>query len=267
MFKKIDWKKMPPILVYDIETTPLRAWVWRLGKQVVTHKHLDTEYDFYNIICITTRWIGGPDHMKAVDLVWDQNTQNCAAIVEEFTFMCDKAALVVGKNSARFDDKHIRAQRLLRGMPGRPDLVEKMDDLEKWLRREFNLPSYALDYVSKQFNLGGKHKMELEDWVDIVTNGPKALQKLKKMVRYGNKDTLDTAKLIMYVITHVRSKYSAYLNGDVSVLKCKHCGSTNVIKNGVRHTAAGTTYQHYHCNNHNGHAGKKLLNSKTNLLK
>ena len=42
--------KTPKILFYDIETSPLKAWVWGLGKQVLRHHQLVDGYKKYGII-------------------------------------------------------------------------------------------------------------------------------------------------------------------------------------------------------------------------
>ena len=47
----------PKVLVYDIETSPVLAWVWRCGDQVVRHGQLHSDLDETKIICITYRWM------------------------------------------------------------------------------------------------------------------------------------------------------------------------------------------------------------------
>ena len=60
--------KEPKILTYDIESTPLLAWIWRLGKQVVRHDQLHDDWAQYNIICIGYKWM----HEREVHVLqWD----------------------------------------------------------------------------------------------------------------------------------------------------------------------------------------------------
>ena len=47
----------PKILFYDVETTPLKAYVWRCGKQVVNSTQLMPGANRYDIICIGYEWL------------------------------------------------------------------------------------------------------------------------------------------------------------------------------------------------------------------
>jgi len=48
--------------------------------------------------------------------------------------------------------------------------------------------SHRLDYRSKQYGLGGKLKMEMQDWIDIVEG---RISPEDKMIPYGLKDCND----------------------------------------------------------------------------
>jgi hypothetical protein len=67
-------------------------------------------------------------------------------------------------------------------------------DILKLSRQSFRKLSHKLDYRSKQTDLGGKHRMERQDWIDIV-EGRKSV--LDKMIPYGLKD-VDDEQAIMY---------------------------------------------------------------------
>lgn len=246
----------PKILFYDIETSPLAAWVWRPGKQVVRHGQLMKGHSRYGIICITYCFDDGKP-AKVID--WGFKEQSTAHVVREFDAVVRKynPDVIIGKNSDRFDNKHLNSVRMYEGLAAFPEFMERTDDLEKQMRKYFYLPSYALDYFSAELGLGGKIKMEFNDWIKIVTKDKKDGEKaLKKMCRYGKKDIVDTRALWNYCSAHFKPKLNAAtLLGE---LACTNCGSRDICKNGTR-TLGKTLYQQFHCKEHGGYAGKSPI--------
>lgn len=250
-----DVKVKHKILFYDIETTPLLAYIWRPGKQFVGHKQLHKDVNMHNIICITYCWNDGK---KAKALVWDHETKDCSKIVAEFDELVKQADITIGKNSDRFDVKHINTQRMLHNLQPFPEWSDTKDDLEKQMRKYFALPSQSLDYISAQLGYGGKIRMEFQDWIDIMEDtkgrGKKAL---KKMVKYGLKDIVDTRAVWSRLEKYFKPRFNMATHlGDVV---CVHCGSKNIYESYVR-VAGKSKYQIYRCKDHGGYAGCRTIN-------
>src|ERR1700722_14464576 len=146
------------ILTYDIETSFLKANIWRPGEQRERHDHLDPCFDMYKILTISYKWYS---KKEVVTLVGED-------AIEKFDTQVRKADVVIGKNNANFDNKYINTARMIQGLKPLPEWATSSDDLERQLRKYFAFPSYSLDYVSKLFGFGGKIKMEMQDWVDIA---------------------------------------------------------------------------------------------------
>lgn len=269
-------------LIYDIETIPHFVYLFRLGKQVVRHGNLMKGYfSRPHIICIQYRW---SHDKKARFLTWGNSVEGEAKMIKEFLNMAKRASLVIGKNSNRFDNKHVNTQSLFLDLEGCPEWLLKTDDLEAQMRRHFYLPSYSLDYISEQLGLGGKNVMEFSDWADIsnyrfvqlhdsaykihpdstkilfnddldsiTKKGQKAL---KKMFDYGCKDTDDTYELIQHCAKHFRPKSVAkQLSANRNVPICTNCGSTH-IKEDRKVEYGGHPFQVFYCENHKGYAGR-----------
>ncbi len=243
----------PKILFYDIETSPLLAYVWRLGEQVVGHYQLAKQGRAYGIICVSYAWDDGRP-AKTID--WGYKAQDTAKVILEFDKVIKQADVAIGKNSDRFDIKHLATQRMLNGLPPLPEWVGRTDDLEKQMRKHFTFPSYSLDYLSKEVGLGGKMKMEFEDWVSIVERTSKA--SFEKMKLYNRKDVLDTRTLWNKLQPYITPKFNqATFYGD---FRCTNCGSQDLKKDGIRHTGK-TSYQVFFCKGHNGYAGRMVIPS------
>jgi hypothetical protein len=246
----------PKILFFDIESAPVKAWVWNCGKQYVGHKQLVKEHNQYGIICIAYAW---NDDKPAKVLDWGYDEQDTGRLVKEFDEIIQQADHVIGKNSDRFDNKMINAARMFAGLPGIPSWTKYTDDLEKQMRKHFRMPSQSLDYISNQLGYGGKIRMEFQDWIDIVEKTPEGPKAFKKMLKYNKKDVEDTRSLWYYLSSHFEPKFSManYMNDRIC---CRHedCGSRNVKKNGIRWSGQ-VRYQEYFCNNCGRYAGRTSL--------
>lgn len=243
--------KKPKILFYDLETSPLKAYIWQLGKQVVRHGQLDKAFNNWGIICVTYCWNDGKK-AKAID--WGYDAQDTKKVIEEFDEIIKQADFCIGKNSDRFDVKMINAARMFNNLPPMPQWVKYKEDLEKQMRRYFRLPSFALDYVSEKLGYGGKMKMEFNDWVEIVEKGENGVRCFNKMIKYGKKDVEDTRDIWNYMEKHFETAINvATFNEELR--GCRHCGKGNLKKNGVRFSG-GSRYQEYMCLDCGVYAGR-----------
>ena len=282
--------KKPVILFFDIETLPLKSFIWQPGTQYVGHKNLCPSHSMWGLICIQYAVDDGP--VKVLRYDKHNGTQG---MIEAFDKLVAKADIVLGKNSDRFDIKMLNAMRALLKIPPIVGWEKYTEDLEKQMRRYFRLPSQSLDYISKQLGVGGKVSMEMKDWVnisnyreldDLKTEGldTKALnvvsnhlfkesvkdikaagkEALEKMCHYGAKDTEDTRILWNYLKAHFDPKFNvAKFMGEKHA--CKHCGSTDIIP--VKHRTAGkTTYQTYKCGDCKQYAGRAPISAKKGIV-
>jgi len=247
----------PRILFYDIETTPLKAYVWGLGKQVVRHNQLDNMFKNWGIICITYCW---NDNKKAECIDWGYEEQDTSKVVYEFGKIIAQADHVIGKNNKRFDDKMLNAARMLHDMEGFPQWMKYTDDLEKQMRKYFRLPSYSLDFISGHFGLGGKIKMEFQDWIDIVEKTPNGLKAFNKMLKYGKKDVEDTRTLWNKISKHFEPRFNVARFFD-RPMACKQCGSCKIHINKTHRVEGNVKYKEYKCNECLRYAGRMNYNT------
>lgn len=252
----------PKVLIFDLETAPMQSWIWSPGKQYVGHKNLVKGQDQYRIICIGYAWNDGKP-AKCIDWGYDeQSTKRC---VEEFDTIAKTADLIIGKNSARFDVPMLNSCRMLAGLPGLPAWALSHDDLEQQMRKYFRLPSQSLDYISKHLGLGGKDKMEMQDWIDICEKNDNGEKSLKKMVKYCKKDVEDTRMLWKMLSEHFDSKfnYNRFIEEAFNMC-CKHadCGSSNLKKDGIRQNGQGK-FQCYTCSECGRYAGRTTISKLT----
>jgi DNA polymerase elongation subunit (family B) len=238
--------KKPNVLFYDIETSPVKAYIWKCGDQVVRHNQLVEGASQTKIISLAYAF----NNDKVQTLHWDYEKQDDKIIVKEFTRLTKLADIIIGKNNNAFDNKHIHTRLMFHKLSSSHDLMLKSEDLERQMRRYFNLQSFSLDYISNELGLGGKVKMELSDWIDIVEK--KNIKSFHKMIKYGEKDVDDTRKIWNYCFKYFIPTHN--LSALLGKFCCRVCGSHKIVKDGSV-CRGSVVYQKYFCNEHDGYAG------------
>ena len=119
-------------------------------------------------------------------------TYSDANLVKNLVPLINNADIIIGQNSDSFDIKTLQDRAKAHGLP--PVTVQLSIDILKNSRKAFRRLSHSLDFRSKQYGLGGKHRMERADWTDIV-EGKTTVE--DKMLPYGLKDVADTVKVFL----------------------------------------------------------------------
>lgn len=159
------------ILMLDIETTPIKAYVWGLWDQNVT---IDQIIEPTEMLCFGARWYGSKKVIfKSVHHDGKQ------AMLEELHKLMDEADILVGWNSAAFDHKHINREFLENGF--QPPTPVKDLDLMSVTKANFQFPSNKLDYVAQKLGVGAKVKHSgFKLWLDCMAGDDKAWKEMKK---------------------------------------------------------------------------------------
>lgn len=238
------------ILLFDIETSPVLAWIWRTGHKInIDHKQIKAGQKF-DIICICYKWA----HENTIhSLDWGLNKQNSAVMVEEFSKVVAQAHVVIAHNGDAFDIKQINTQRLLHNQD--PINWPTSEDTLKQLRKHFFFPAYNLDYIARTLTGSGKARMEFQDWIDIVES--KKAKALAKMIRYGKRDVRKLYLVWKRCAKYCTAKVHAGLISGQLGISCPRCAHPRFVNDGFKDLSTGK-YQRYQCSK----CGHKWRDSK-----
>lgn len=246
----------PFVLSYDIETTYVKADVWRPGYNLnIGYDSIDKNFleGRTHIICVSYKWA----HEKEARLIHSGvDFKGEGRLIERFDKIVNKAHIVLAHNGDHFDMKQFNTLRLINKLP--PVMWPSSEDTLKMLRKNFKFSSNRLDYISSLLLGKGKNKMSFDDWRAVVElKCPKAR---KKMFKYCIKDTVDLdkdAKIILPYIQTTQTKLMA--RRDVEDCSNYLCKNPHIIKAGTMRTLKGD-FQKYKCTTcgHN-HTGSKPL--------
>lgn len=250
--------KKPKILYWDIESSYVKANIWRYGEQYVSHDQI-ARGQVTKIICIGYKW----EHEKKAHVIeWDNKKQDSKQAIKKFIKILETADLAIAHNGNKFDMKVLNAQAILNGLP--PINWPATDDSLLLARRHFSFPSYRLDYLAKTFLGEGKNPMSFIDWELILEGETQKIRDkaLRKMVRYCKKDVV----VLQGVVEAIRAYTNSSVNRSIIINGhregCPSCGSSSVQSNGFRTTKAGR-YRRLRCNSC-GHGFKSHKMEKNN---
>jgi len=216
----------------DIETSKMKAWVWRTGKQYIGPENIQEEA---KIICICYKW----EHEKTVRaLDWTDPD-----MLAKFALLMDEADEIVAHNGKSFDVKWIMWEMLKKRIPAFP--VYKVVDTLTMMRSKFKAPSNRLNYLCQI--LFGKEKIETGGhhlW-DEVMDGNKAA--LRKMVNYCKQDVLLLEELFLTIESYFPGQTNVAVMEGLPRWCCSHCASDNVSLSKTRVTSMGTKRRQMFC--------------------
>lgn len=169
--------RKPVVLYFDIETSPNIAFTWRVGNKIsLTHDNLVHERAI-----ITICWKFSNED-KVHSLQWNKGDDK--ELVQKFAEIFNKAEVLCGHNSDKFDIRFLRTRALKHGVwiNPKPNTIDTL----KLARNNFGFNSNRLDYISKFLGKHGKNETTYSLWKDIVLYEDK--EAMKAMVEYCKND-------------------------------------------------------------------------------
>lgn len=221
------------VMVYDIETSRVRAWVWWTGKQYVAPQQL---IDEPKIITVSWKWLGDE---QIHYLEWDKNHSD-EALMKDFLKEYNKADLLIGYNNDRFDNRWINARAMKYGFDVNTHV--RSFDIMKEEKRLFRVPSYSMDYMTKYSNVVHKQGHEGIRMWEMIQTGTSEQQReyLDKMIDYNMGDIAATEELYIRMKPYFGHKMHFGVLWGGEKFSCPDTGSTNVEFYKRTVTPAGT---------------------------
>ena len=239
------------ILVWDVETSDIELLIRTYGlKNTTRYFHPDTIKRDWTMLGAAWKWLG--DTYTHCVSVRAETPLDDSGVIRALHSALSSVDVLVGHNSDRFDIKKFNTRCLYLGLP--PIQHNLSVDTLKLARKHFAFTSNKLSYIAKY--LGPPAKDESPDWERVIAGYE---DELRAMRAYNKQDVIVTEqvylKLVQFATTHPNIAAMQDLRdiAGMPVMACKVCGSTDVVKEGVRWTAAGRKRQTYFCKSHKGY--------------
>ena len=236
--EKVGNKKSPRILLFDLETSPLRGYVFSLWKQNIS---LDAIISNWFLLAYSCKWLGEDTVYSNVLTPNEVKEENDFRLVADLWEYLNAADYVIAHNSKQFDVPRTKARFIVHGLTP-PSYYQQIDTLEV-ARKEFGFSSNKLDALARIFGFEGKAPTTFKLWADCMDGDQIAL---KYMEDYNRQDVLVLEKVYLKLRPYIRSHPNWNLYTETNKALCPSCGHEDLIQEGNYYTQTGK-YETYKC--------------------
>lgn len=258
--KDIKSSRKSRILIFDLETAPMSAYVWGRWNQNIS---LDATISEWFILCWSAKWLYS-DYIFSDRLTSEEAiNEDDSRIMKSLWALIDEADVIIAHNAKGADIKWMNTRFLLNGMnPPKPYHV--IDTLEV-AKREFKFSSNKLDALAGYFGIQHKLETNFNLWKRCLKGEEEALY---YMSEYNKVDV----KILEEVYLNLRPWIKNHPNiGNIRERDnntCSYCSSREVelIEGKYYYTSVGK-YPLYRCKRCGGVSrGRKSLNKNVKLV-
>jgi uncharacterized protein YprB with RNaseH-like and TPR domain len=246
------------VIVFDIETLPLKAYAWDVWKQDLNPSQI---IDDWVMLSWASKDLMRGEVRSDILTPKEARKRNDRRIVESLWEEFNNASILIGQNIVDFDIPKANTRFLYHGMI--PPSPYRTVDTLKILKYNFRFSYNRLDYINTQLGLTPKMSNDgFPLWVKCADGDQKSLD---DMSDYNRQDILSGEELYLAVRAWDTRHPNIGLFYDDLEKRCKNCGSTSLEKLGKSYQTALGIYDCLRCNNC-GAVGRKAKN-KTSKVK
>jgi len=232
--------EQPKILLLDIETAPLSAFLWRLKTDYVNPSMLQNSN--WWILSWSAKWLFERDMMNDVVTSEEALNEDDERVSASLWKLVNEADIIITHNGKSFDHKMLNMRWVMHGfMPPAPF---RIIDTYQVARSNFLFPSYKLDYIAKELGFGGKVKHEgFGMWKKCLLGEEEALT---NMVKYNDGDVfiLEDVYLIFRPWIKNHPNIGVYTESEAPI--CSACGSPHLTREGEYRTNV-SVFKNFRC--------------------
>lgn len=251
------------VLILDIETAPIRAYVWGIWQQNVGLPQIQSDW-----FCLTwaAKWLFEDKVYSGKLKPKEVAEQNDKRIIEGIWKLINEADIVIAHNGEKFDIPKLNTRFILNGL--QPPLPYQQIDTLKHIRRQFGFTSNKLDYVNKLLNLERKKDTNFELWENCMKGNANALQEMEE---YNVQDV----RILEETYLQIRAWIKPHPNMGLFILdekehRCPNCGSSELTEQGKSYNTTANIYTLMRCDNCGAASRKRLgeanIKQKRHLL-
>ena len=251
------------VLILDIETAPIRAYVWGIWQQNVGLPQIQSDW-----FCLTwaAKWLFEDKVYSGKLKPKEVLEQNDKRIIEGIWKLINDADIVIAHNGEKFDIPKLNTRFILNGL--KPPLPYQQIDTLKHIRRQFGFTSNKLDYVNKLLNLERKKETNFELWENCMKGNANALSEMEE---YNVQDV----RILEETYLQIRAWIKPHPNMGLFILdesehRCPNCGSNELTEQGKCYNTSANIYELMRCGNCGASSRKRIgsanIKQKRHLL-
>ena len=246
------------ILVFDIETSPIKAYVWRAWKQNV---YMDQIIDDWFMLTWSAKWLNHPEMLSEAITPKEAKNHDDKRIVKKLWKLFNEADILIAHHGRKFDIPKSKQRFVLNGL--KPNSPYQIIDTKELAKREFDFTHNKLDYIAQIFGMKRKKPTDFQLWVDCMKGDKKALD---YMLKYNEEDVLILEEVYLGLRGWMKSHPNLGLYTLDEESMCPTCGDKKLKWIGEYYTQLNR-YDSYQCGSCGSINKSKQSNLTTNKKK
>lgn len=239
--KQIKFRKLPKILILDIETSPLKAYIWQKSVWNSNVKE-DQVLSEWFMLCWSAKWLFD-DAIHSDRLTGKEaKREDDGRIVKSLWELLNSADIVVAHNGDSFDVPNMNTRFIVNNLP--PTSPYQTIDTVSVARRQFGFTHNNLNALARVFGFKVKLETNFELWKKCVEGDDKALQRIQE---YNRHDVKLLEEIYMKIRPWIHSHPNLGLYGESTEPVCSNCGSKSIEKTDKFYYTLTGKYELYKC--------------------
>ena len=232
-------RKLPNVLLLDIETAPMIVYSWTLFKPRLSY---DNIVEDWFMLSWAAKWLHHPEAVSDVCTPKEAVNREDKRICKSLFLLMEQADVIIAHNGKKFDIRKIQARFLLHHI-NRPSPYQVVDTLIE-SRKNFAHSSHRLDYLG--YILVRKEKLETDYslWKRCMAGDDEAL---KYMDDYCKQDIFLLEDVYMQIRGWIKSHPNMGLYVETDEPVCPTCAGNDLEYCGEYVTMAGA-FNSFRCN-------------------
>lgn len=258
MNKDIVVPTAPKVLILDIETLPIEAYVWDLWDQNIGLDMIKTDW---SVLSFSAKWLGAPEsEIMYYDTRNEKDIRDDSKLLKIIHSLLCECDVTITQNGIRFDIPKLNARFLKHGMQPTSSFrnIDTMRIMKRYFKLTSNKLAYATDLLCTKYKkLDHSEFAGAKLWTECMKGNLKAFESMKK---YNMYDVLSLEELYNILAPWDKTiRFSAFNEDNEE--RCS-CGSTDIRLNGFIHTNTAM-YERHTCKN----CGKEYRGAKNIMTK
>lgn len=221
---------LPKILLLDIETAPLSAFLWRLKTDYVSPAMLQNSN--WWMLSWSAKWLFDSEMINDVVTPKEAIEEDDFRVAATLWDLVNEADIVISHNGKNFDHKMLNMRWMMHGID--PPTPFKIIDTYQVARSNFLFPSYKLDFIARELRVGKKvGHSGISMWKQCLIGDAEAL---KNMVKYNDGDVFILEDIYLIFRPWIKNHPNIGVYSEKEVPICSACGSVNLTPAGTYKT-------------------------------
>ena len=235
-------KNQPKILILDLETLPLLAYIWGVWQQNISPIMMDKNVKSKAIVTWSAKWLNDSKMMNDKMTVKEALKQDDKRIVKSIWKLIDEADILIIHNGIKYDIPVFNTRCLIHGISS-PSPYKVIDTLMV-ARRQFDLPHNKMDYIAQVLGIITKLSTGgFELWRGCMMGDQRSLDHMQK---YNDQDVFMLEEIYLRLRGWIKNHPNFNLYTDKKG-GCTTCGEQGTLKKNGRYTTTVNSYQSYKC--------------------